>query len=1162
MKAVVVSMALPRWRPFALLFRSHVYNCPFLASPPPRLSSQCRQVHCFRMTKVLKGTRTTKKAREWRRVLDEKDMSHILWWKERLEMCKKPSTIQLLGRLEYSNLLGLDVNLKNGSLKEGTLNWEMLQFKSKFPREVLLCRVGDFYEAIGIDACLLVEYAGLNPYGGLRSDSIPKAGCPVVNLQQTLDDLTRSGYSVCIVEEVQGPTQARSRKGRFISGHAHPGDPYVFGHVGVDRDLDFPEPMPVVGISRSAKGYSLISILETLKTFSVEDGLTEDALVTKLRTCRCHYLFLHASLKHNSSGLYPFLWILTPIFGFNAAVIILVLPVTMEPVAGGNSAREGYCGRNAVPDILNGLKVKELYGLDDDVAFRSIAIPSEKKPRPLHLGTATQIGAIPTEGIPCLLKVLLPSSCCGLPQLYVRDLLLNPPAYDIASKIQEICKLMINVTCSVPEFTCVSSAKLVKLLELREANHIEFSRIKNVADEILELHKNAELSEVLKLLMDPTSLATGLILESEMLVSECEWVSYRIGELISFDGEVDQQISSSPFIPGEFFEDTESTWKGRVKRKHMEDLYKEVEEAARSLHCAVSEDFLPIISRIRATTAPLGSPKGEILYAREHEAVWFKGKRFAPSVWAGTPGEQQIKQLRPALDSKGKKVGEEWYTTAKVEDALMRYHESNEKARAKVLELLRGLSAQLQSKINALVFASMTLVIAKALFAHVSEGRRRKWVFPTLVEFGSSEVAIEKDPCQSSTRSVRWINTTIFPTNHRNHLNDRANVVPRWKIDKRIPVDEGISMEITGLSPYWLDVAQGSAVCNTVSMQSLFLLTGPNGGGKSSLLRSVCAAALLGICGFMIEMSEIRSLLSATTSRSLVLIDEICRGTETAKGTCIAGSIVETLDAVGCLGIVSTHLHGIFDLPLRTKGTVCKAMSAECVDGLTVPTWKLVDGVCRESLAFETALREGLPENLVQRAEELYVSSYANEMRLKEPEPKVSICEAHVSTANEAHRQTSSALSETILAAETEVLKEEVKSSVTSICQKKLIELYKRANLSLIPEINCILIAAREQPPPSTIGASSVYVMLRPDKKLYVGETDDLQGRVQAHRAMEGMQNAEFLFFIVQGKSIACQLETLLINQLPKRGYNLTNIADGKHRNFGTSHLILEPVTV
>ncbi|KAL2600203.1 hypothetical protein AAZV13_10G097600 [Glycine max] len=115
-----------------------------------------------------------------------------------LQMCRKLSTVQLTKRLDYSNLPGLNPNMKNGSLKEGTLNWEMLQFKPKFPRQVLLCRVGEFYEAWGINVCILVEYEGLNPFGGLQSDSIPRAGCPVVNLQQTLDDLTQSGYSVCL----------------------------------------------------------------------------------------------------------------------------------------------------------------------------------------------------------------------------------------------------------------------------------------------------------------------------------------------------------------------------------------------------------------------------------------------------------------------------------------------------------------------------------------------------------------------------------------------------------------------------------------------------------------------------------------------------------------------------------------------------------------------------------------------------------------------------------------------------------------------------------------------------------------------------------------------------------------------------------------------------
>lgn len=49
----------------------------------------------------------------------------------------------------------------------------------------------------------------------------------------------------------------------------------------------------------------------------------------------------------------------------------------------------------------------------------------------------------------------------------------------------------------------------------------------------------------------------------------------------------------------------------------------------------------------------------------------------------------------------------------------IRYHEAGDRARRKVLELLRELSAELQAKINILVFASMLLVIAKALFGHV-----------------------------------------------------------------------------------------------------------------------------------------------------------------------------------------------------------------------------------------------------------------------------------------------------------------------------------------------------------------------------------------------------------------------------------------------------------
>ncbi|XP_071689585.1 DNA mismatch repair protein MSH1, mitochondrial [Rutidosis leptorrhynchoides] len=1037
-----------------------------------------------------------------------------------MKMCRKTSSMQLIQRLSYSNLLGLDDNLKNGSVKEGTLNWEILKFKSRFPREVLLCRVGDFYEAVGFDACILVEYAGLNPFGGMRSDSIPKAGCPVVNLRQTLDDLTRHGFSVCIVEEVQGPTQSRSRKSRFISGHAHPGSPYVFGLVEDDQDLEFPEPMPVIGISRSAKGYCMVSVLETMKTYCSEDGLTEEAVVTKLRTCHYHHLFLHKSLKNSSSGTTR--W--------------------TEYGEGGllwgecNARQFEWIEGDVVDEIL--FKVKELYGLDNEVTFRNVSVVSENKPHPLHLGTASQIGVIPTEGVPLLLKILLPSNCTGLPAMYIRDLLLNPPTYAIASTIQAICKVMSNTSCSIPEFTCIAPSKLVKLLELREANHVEFCKIKNVLDEILQLYRNFELNEILKLLVDPTWVATGLKVDIEMLVNECESISHTISELISLDGENDQKLSSYANIPSAFFEDMESSWKHRVKKIHLKEAYEEVDKAAEALSIAVTEDFLPIIHRIKATTAPFGGPKGEISYAREHESVWFKGKRFAPRVWAGTPGEEQIKQLKPSIDSKGRKVGEEWFTTVKVENALTRYHEAGAKAKSMVLELLRGLSGDLQAKINVLVFASMLLIIAKALFAHVSEGRRRKWVFPTLIQSNRYEEMEQKKE-------------------HR-------------------------VMKITGLSPYWFDAAEGSAVLNKINMKSMFLLTGPNGGGKSSLLRSICAAALLGVCGFMvpaesaliphfdsimlhvksydspadgkssfqIEMSEMRSIITRATSQSLVLVDEICRGTETAKGTCIAGSIIETLDSIGCLGVVSTHLHDIFNLPLTTKNTVYKAMGSEIVNGKTKPTWKLIDGICRESLAFETAQKEGVPEQLIKRAEELYKSVYTEDLNSEKSKMKVKSVSSmrSIEPCNESIN-------------ETEKFFKDVENAVCMVCCNKLIEVCRNKTTTEVA-VRCVVIGPREQPPPSTIGASSVYVILRPDKKLYVGETDDLQGRVHAHRLKQGMRNASFMYFLVPGKSLACQLETLLINQLPNHGFRLTNVADGQHRNFGTDDISLESLTL
>ncbi|KAH6554601.1 hypothetical protein KP509_1Z321900 [Ceratopteris richardii] len=139
---------------------------------------------------------------------------------------------------------------------------------------------------------------------GQRNDMVPRAGFPVMNLRQTLDALTSSGYSVCVYEELRGPFQGRQRKDRFVSGHAHPGVPYVYGLAEGNIDLDLTEEVFVTGISRSATGYRLVFVSEMMRTFSVEEGLTEEAAVAKLRTRTCYHVFLHRSLKDDFSGLF------------------------------------------------------------------------------------------------------------------------------------------------------------------------------------------------------------------------------------------------------------------------------------------------------------------------------------------------------------------------------------------------------------------------------------------------------------------------------------------------------------------------------------------------------------------------------------------------------------------------------------------------------------------------------------------------------------------------------------------------------------------------------------------------------------------------------------------------------------------------------------------
>ncbi|VAH49421.1 unnamed protein product [Triticum turgidum subsp. durum] len=131
-----VVAAAPRWLPVAHSILRRRRSC---RSPLPILLFNRSWSKPRKVSRSI--SMVSSKVNKQGNLCNEGMLSHIMWWKERMESCRKPSSVQLTQRLVYSNILGLDPTLRNGSLKDGTLNMEMLQFKSKFPREVLLCRV-------------------------------------------------------------------------------------------------------------------------------------------------------------------------------------------------------------------------------------------------------------------------------------------------------------------------------------------------------------------------------------------------------------------------------------------------------------------------------------------------------------------------------------------------------------------------------------------------------------------------------------------------------------------------------------------------------------------------------------------------------------------------------------------------------------------------------------------------------------------------------------------------------------------------------------------------------------------------------------------------------------------------------------------------------------
>jgi DNA mismatch repair protein MutS len=212
-------------------------------------------------------------------------------------------------------------------------------------------------------------------------------------------------------------------------------------------------------------------------------------------------------------------------------------------------------------------------------------------------------------------------------------------------------------------------------------------------------------------------------------------------------------------------------------------------------------------------------------------------------------------------------------------------------------------------------------------------------------------------------------------------------------------------------------MAAGRFVPNDTELDTekhrLVILTGPNMAGKSTYIRQVALLVLLAQTGsflpaaeaeigivdriftrvgatddlargqstFMVEMSETANILNNATERSLVILDEIGRGTSTFDGLSIAWSVAEHLhDVTGCRTLFATHYHELTDLA-RTRPAVtnCNVAVREWNDEV-IFLRKIIEGPADQSYGIQVARLAGLPETILKRAREILANLEGSEL--------------------------------------------------------------------------------------------------------------------------------------------------------------------------------------
>nr|CAH7713517.1 unnamed protein product [Callosobruchus chinensis] len=194
-------------------------------------------------------------------------------------------------------------------------------------------------------------------------------------------------------------------------------------------------------------------------------------------------------------------------------------------------------------------------------------------------------------------------------------------------------------------------------------------------------------------------------------------------------------------------------------------------------------------------------------------------------------------------------------------------------------------------------------------------------------------------------------------------------------------------------------------IANSINLAGIHLITGPNMAGKSTFLRQNALIAVLAHMGsfvpaesahigvidkifsrvgatdnitagystFMVEMIETATIVNQATDRSLVILDEIGRGTGVYDGLSIAQAVIEHIHNVNkCRAIFATHYHELTKVGEYLENVKCFCMKIKEWKGEVIFLHEVIEGIADESYGIHVAKLAGFPDSVLNRAREVF----------------------------------------------------------------------------------------------------------------------------------------------------------------------------------------------